>query len=214
MIAPPGARLSRVDPASCEVHDLAAAAAWLASGGIVVFPTETFYGLAVNPRSEAAVAAIFALKGRDQAVQLPLVAASREAVERVLGALDEGSRRLADRFWPGPLSLVVPATTSVARGVHNGTGTVAVRVPSHPVARRLAEAAGGLVTATSANRHGEPPAARVESLDGLAADPRVFVVDGGPTPGGLPSTIVDARTKPPVLVRPGAVKWEDVLAST
>jgi L-threonylcarbamoyladenylate synthase len=204
-------RRVRVDPETCAAADLTAAAAWLAGGGIVAFPTETVYGLAVDPRSGTAVAGLFALKGRAFNLALPLVAASLEAIERALGPLDARSRRLADGFWPGPLSLIVPAPEAIASDVHGGVGTVAVRVPSHAVARALAQAAGGLVTATSANRHGEPPAVRVEDLGSIADDPRVLVVDGGEAPGGLPSTIVDARPEMPVLVRAGAVSWERVL---
>jgi L-threonylcarbamoyladenylate synthase len=207
----PIVRRLRVSPATCATADLAVAAAWLASGGIVAFPTDTLYGLAVDPRSDLAVAALFDVKGRDQRVAIPLIAASRAVVDGTLGPLDAASAQLADRFWPGPLSLLVDAPLSISRAVHGGAGTLAVRVPSHQVARALAESAGGLVTATSANRHGEPPALCAGALGALAADPRVFVVEGGPAGGGAPSTIVDARRSPAVLVRDGAVPWDRVL---
>jgi len=211
MAADKAVRHVRVHPEACAVVDLAVAADWLADGGIVAFPTETVYGLAVDPRSEPAVERLFALKGRALRLALPLVAPSIEAVELALGPLDSRSRQLAGGFWPGPLSLIVPAPAAIAREVHGGGGTVAVRVPSHPVARAVAQAAGGLVTATSANRHGQSPATRADELGVIADDPRVFVVDGGPAPGGLPSTIVDARPEVPMLVRAGAVPWERVL---
>jgi L-threonylcarbamoyladenylate synthase len=206
-------RLTVVDPATCGAGDLAAAAAWLRRGGIVAFPTDTVYGLAVDPRSAAAVDAVFALKGRPADGALPLVAASLEQVERHLGRLDAAGAVLAARFWPGPLALLIAAPDVVAAQVHAGTGAVAVRVPAHGVATALAAAFGYPVTATSANRSGEPPAIAARDLVGLAADRRVHVIDAGEAPGGPPSTIVDTRAARPRLVREGAVPWNRVLES-
>jgi L-threonylcarbamoyladenylate synthase len=202
-----------VDPEHCRPTDLAPAVAWLRDGGIVALPTDTLYGLAVDPRSPAAVHALFSLKGRDAGVALPLIGASREQIEAVCGDLGASTRRLADACWPGPLALIVDAPASIAPAVHAGTGTLAVRVPAHAVARALAEAAGHLLTATSANRSGAPPAMTAGALMGLAEDARVLVVDGGAVPGGAPSTIVDARGARPVLVRAGAIAWDRVLKS-
>ena len=191
---------------------LAHAADWLRAGGIVAYPTETFYGLAVDPTSADAVAALFDLKGRDPAMAMPLIAASREAVERACGALAGANARLADAFWPGPLTLVLDAPPQVTAAVHAGRRTIAVRVPGLDAARQLAATFGGLITSTSANRSGEPPVRAAGDLAWLAGDTRVLVIDGGETPGGAPSTIVDARaTTPPVLVREGAIAWSRVL---
>lgn len=202
-----------VDPATCEAADLVAAAQWLIAGGIVAYPTDTFYGLAVDPRSAAAVEALFDLKGRDARVAMPLLAASPAQVEFAFGAMDDVSGRLARMFWPGPLSLILGAPASIAAGVHGGIGTIAVRVPAHPVARALAAKLAFPVTATSANRSGQPPAATARDLGVVGGDPRVMVIDGGTTPGGQPSTIVDARRTPPTLVRDGAIAWIRVLES-
>ena len=200
-----------VDPATCRAEDLEPARLWLQSGHIVALPTDTFYGLAVDPTSEAAVRALFDLKGRDPRTAMPLIAASLAQVQALLGALGASSRRLADAFWPGPLSLILDAPDRIAPAVHGGRRTVAIRVPAHPVARGLAAAFGGVVTATSANRSGEPPASTVEGLGPVGVDPRVLVIDGGAAPGGAPSTIVDARGAQPVLVREGAIAWIRVL---
>jgi L-threonylcarbamoyladenylate synthase len=201
-----------VDPRADAAIDLTPAVAWLARGGIVLMPTDTFYGLAVDPTSDDAVRALFDLKGRDPNMAVPLIAASREAVER-LCVVDAVSARLALACWPGPLSLIFDAPSTIARGVHGGRQTIAVRVPADGIARSLAAAFGGIITATSANRSGAPPASRVEDVDDVADDPRVFVIDAGPTPGGAPSTIVDARSGAPVLVREGATPWSRVLGS-
>lgn len=178
-----------------------------------MYPTETFYGLAADPRQTDAVAAIFDLKGRPAGMALPLIAASLSQVERLTGALAGHNRQLADAFWPGPLSLVLDAPPSVAPTVHAGTGTIAVRVPGHAMARALAEAHGGPITATSANRSGEPAPTEPAGAAAITADPRVLVLDDGRTPGGEPSTIVDARRTPIRIVRHGAVPVERVLRS-
>ncbi len=201
----------RVDPRSFDLGALAPAVAHLRAGGIVALPTDTFYGLAVDPTQAAAVTRLFEVKGRAATEALPLIAVSIEAVEQFGGALSPLSARLARQFWPGPLSLLVSAPGTIAPGVAGGTGAVAIRVPGHPVARAIAGLFGAPITATSANRSGEPPARRAVGLDRLG--PEVFVVDAGETPGGLPSTIVDARVNPPRLVRAGSVSWDRVLGS-
>ena len=201
----------RVNPASCTSEDLLPAVQWLRDGKIVAYPTDTLYGLAVDPASELAVRALFQLKGRQATVALPLIAASRAQVEAWCG-LNAAARRLADEFWPGPLSLICDAPGTVVPAVHAGRRSVAIRVPAHPVARTLAAAWGSPITATSANRSGQRPAQFVAELDAVVDD-RVLVLDGGDTAGGPPSTIVDARVMPAHLVRDGAISWERVLNS-
>lgn len=201
----------RVDPSRCTEADLAAAVEWLRAGKLVAYPTDTFYGLAADPASETAIRGLFALKGREASAAIPLVASSVAQVEMWCG-LSQLSRRLADEFWPGPLSLVCEAPARVVAAVHAGRRTVAIRVPNHPIARALASAFGGPVTATSANRSGE---AAVDCATALpwVNDDRVLVVDGGETAGGAPSTIVDVRDRAPLLIREGAIAWDRVLHS-
>jgi L-threonylcarbamoyladenylate synthase len=186
---------------------------WLGGGGIVAFPTDTLYGLTVDPTSETAVASLFDLKGRRAEAALPFVAASVDQVFTWATRVSDDTRRLAATFWPGPLSLIVDAPDGIVPSVHARGGSVAVRVPAHDVARALAAAWGAPLPATSANRSGEPPATAASELGAIARDARVLVIDGGRTPGGLPSTIVDARQRPIVLVRDGAVPWRRVLES-
>lgn len=187
------------------------AAQVIARGGVVAVPTETFYGLAVDPRQPAATARIFEIKGRPATLALPLVAASLEQVIAICGPLDAATMRAARAFWPGPLSLVVAAPASSA-----GNRTIAVRVPSHDFVRALAERAGTMLTSTSANRTGEPPAETAEAVAASLGDLVDLIVDGGRTPGGKPSTIADLRGvngEPPRLVRDGAIAWDRVLES-
>jgi L-threonylcarbamoyladenylate synthase len=206
-------RVLQIGAGPVSAASLSPAVRWLAGGGIVAFPTDTLYGLAVDPFSSDAVAALFDLKGRPSTSAIPLVAGSRVAIETWLGRLDDASGALAERFWPGPLSLIVDAPSTIAAAVHAGTHSVAVRVPDHDLARAFAEACGHPITATSANVSGAPPVSTAAALGTIAGDPRVLVIDGGPTPGGPPSTIVDARRGEPIIVRDGAIARDRVLRS-
>jgi L-threonylcarbamoyladenylate synthase len=189
---------------------VAQAAAVVRQGGIVAYPTDTLYGLAADPRDPRAVARLFAVKERPSDHAIPLVAAD-EAAAAQAGRLTPLTLKLAARFWPGPLTLLVRADERLAPAVHGGTRLVGVRVPDSRVARALARAAGGLITATSANRSGAAATADPDDLERLGASGLDLLLDAGLAPGGPPSTIVDVTAEPPLLVRPGAVPWERVL---
>lgn len=186
------------------------AAAVIAAGGVVAFPTDTFYGLAADPRSDAALDRLFGLKGRPQDRTVPLIAADTAQVAAV-AHVSPLAGALGRAFWPGPLTLVLEARAGLAAAALQD-GRVAVRVPDHPVARALALAVGHPITATSANRSGVPatpdPQRVKQSLPGLD-----LVLAVGPAPGGPASTIVDASGAAPRLVRAGAVAWARVLES-
>jgi len=201
-----------VDPFTPASDAIAEAAAIVLRGGVVAYPTDTLYGLAVDPLSSAAVARLFAIKGRDRSRAIPLVASDAEQVEAWAGELSKVARALAARWWPGPLTLIIPAHSTLCRDLLGEGGTVAVRVPAHAVAVALAREVGWPITSTSANRSGDPPMERPGDLvalqSGLGA-----IVDAGPAPGGPPSTIVDVTGRTPRLVRAGAVPWDRVLRS-
>ena len=182
------------------------------AGGVIAMPTDTFYGLGVDPFRADAVARIFAVKGRSAERALPLIAADADQVHDRMGALPSLAERLASRFWPGPLTLLVAAPAALAVGVSGGTGKVGLRVPAHAVARALCAACGTLLTATSANISGEPPSADPDEIWRTLGDRIDVLVDAGTTPGGTPSTIVDATGSTPVLVREGAIRWSEIQA--
>jgi L-threonylcarbamoyladenylate synthase len=187
------------------------AAAIVRSGGIVAFPTDTLYGIAADPFNAEAVEKVFVAKGRTTDRALPLVAADITQVESALGKLPEIGAWLAARFWPGPLTIVIAALPAVS-AVSGGTGGVGVRVPGHPIARALCRAVGQPLTATSANRSGEPPTDDPAVVASTLAGYLDALVDGGRSPGGAPSTVVDVTTGEARLVRAGAISWEQVLA--
>lgn len=200
-----------VDPVNPAPGLLREAADAIGTGAVVAYPTDTFYGLAVDPRSAEPVRRLYRVKQRDPLRPVPLIAADEDQVLQQVGMMTETARRLAARFWPGPLTLVIEAAPGRCAGLGESGPTVAVRVPADPVARGLAKAAGHPITATSANRSGEPPASTADEVAAWLGASIAVLLDAGRLAGRLPSTIVDVTGPAPVLVRAGAVPWERVL---
>jgi L-threonylcarbamoyladenylate synthase len=188
------------------------AAAALRAGGLVAYPTETYYGLGALARDAAAVERLARVKGRPDGKPLPLLAADVAAVEAV-AVLDADARRVAAALWPGPLTLVLPVRPGLPAPVTAGTGTVGIRVPGSALARRLAAEAGGALVSTSANLAGAPPPRRPADLDPALRARLDLVLDGGEAPGGLPSTVAVVAGGTARLVREGAVPLAAVLAA-
>ncbi|MFM7069011.1 MAG: L-threonylcarbamoyladenylate synthase, partial [Actinomycetes bacterium] len=205
-----------VDAAAPDDSLVGRAADLLRAGGLVAFPTETVYGLGADATSPNAVARIFEVKGRPASDPLIVHVATIAAARQVAARWDERADLLAARCWPGPLTLVVERAGNVADAVGGGRSTVAVRVPAHPVALALLEAARVPIAAPSANRFGRvSPTTAAHVLDELAdrLDPRTdAVLDGGPAIVGVESTVVDLTGPTAVVLRPGGVSV-DVLAS-
>ena len=198
-------RVLRVDPATPDAAALADAAAVLTAGGIVAFPTETFYGLGVAALDAAAVRRLFALKGRSESRPI-LVLVDDPARVDALALVSDTARALMARHWPGALTLVLPARALVPVELTAGTGTIGVRQPGHAVARGVAAALGGPVTAPSANLTGAAPPTTAEDVRRVL-DGRIDVIlDGGRTRGGLASTVLDVTVDPPRVLRAGAVR--------
>ncbi|MBS1110333.1 MAG: Sua5/YciO/YrdC/YwlC family protein [Anaeromyxobacteraceae bacterium] len=192
-------------------RDVAEAASALRRGSLVVYPTETFYGLGALATLPAALARLAAAKLRPADKPLPLVAADDAMAFALWAAVPAEARVLAGAFWPGPLTLVAAAAPGLPGPVTLG-GAVGVRVPGSELARELCRLAGGPVISTSANPSGGPAPASVEELDPELLSRVDLVLDGGPTSGGLPSTVVQVGDGGPRLLRAGAVPWEAVEA--
>ncbi len=176
-----------------------------AAGGVVLIPTESFYGLGADPRNAAAVERVLGLKGRPEALGLPVVCCDWSQLEQLVEIPAEHRVKLS-RVWPAALSVVAVERSSTPAG---RSGTLAVRIPDHDVLRVLLYRTGPL-TATSANGHGEPPCTVVdEALASLHGEPDL-VLDGGALPGGRVSTMVDLAADKGRVIRPGAVGWEQL----
>jgi L-threonylcarbamoyladenylate synthase len=195
-----------------EPGAVARAAAILRRGGLVAFPTETVYGLGANALDAAAVARVFEAKGRPPTNPLIVHVAGVDQVKQVAADWPDIAARLAERFWPGPLTLVLPKRPELPDIVTARGPTVAVRVPAHPVARALLKEADVPIAAPSANRSTElSPTTAAHVLRGLAG--RIdLVLDGGPTSGGIESTVLDVTTAPPRVLRPGLVSRSEIEA--
>jgi len=199
-----------VDPGAPQRDAIQEAATWIRNGGVVAIPTDTLYGLACDPFRADAVSRLFAVKGRAAGQALSLIAADAAQVAVHLGAVPPLGARLAQRFWPGPLTLIVVAPASLVRDVTGDTGTVGVRVPADTVARAIAAACGRPITATSANVSGQPATSDPDDIERTLGDRIDLLIDTGPTRGGAPSTIVDVTSAEPRLVREGAIPWDEI----
>lgn len=175
------------------------------SGGLVILPTETFYALAADPWNEPAVERIFRIKDRPRDKPLPLIAANRPSVQNLIVGPDREVVRLMDEFWPGSLTILLTPARSVSRLLTDPAGRIGVRVPSDCAARSVADRAGGWLTATSANRSGEPAADQVVMIPTAVRKAVDLVVDLGRSPGGLPSTVVEWSVGKLRIIREGAV---------
>ncbi|HUZ43772.1 MAG TPA: L-threonylcarbamoyladenylate synthase [Acidimicrobiales bacterium] len=192
------------DPPSADA--VTAARAALSAGGVVGLPTDTVYGLAVDPAVTGATGALFALKGRPVGTALPVLVAGVEQADR-LGDLSDGAHALARSLWPGGLTLVVGRRSGVDMELGGRPDRIGLRCPAHPVPLALCRQSGPLA-ATSANRHGEPDLASASEV--AETFPGLLVLDGGEC-RGVSSTVVDATEDEPRLLRAGAVAWEEVL---
>ncbi len=187
----------------------------LRDGGIIAYPTETFYGLGVKFDVPDSLERLYDLKKRPKEKAMPLIIGDRSLLrmivsEKWLENVPPVADPLIRRFWPGPLTLLFPAKQGLSEYLTADTGKVAARVPGESFALHLATRAGFPITATSANISGKPPAINTADVTGYFGDALDLVIDGGPTPGGLPSTIVDVSGEKLEIVREGAISRKDV----
>jgi L-threonylcarbamoyladenylate synthase len=196
-------------PSAAEID---AAVAALKRGECIGLPTETVYGLAADARNPAAVRRIFELKGRP--ADHPLIVHLPDAATMADFAIDvpQAATRLAEQFWPGPLTLILWRAPGVPDAVTGGQDTVGLRVPAHPVARAVLAAFGGGVAAPSANRFGHISPTRAEHVRGEFGDALPIVLDGGPCEVGIESTIIDLSSREPRILRPGGISREAIEA--
>ncbi len=198
-------RVVAVDPVKPDESVMRAAAARVQAGGLVAFPTESFYGLGADALDPAAVARVFEVKGRPDDKPLLVLVDSVEMAAEMAAAIPDGARALMARHWPGALTLVLRASARVPAGLTGGTGTVGVRLPGHAVARALVVAAARPITAPSANPSAAPAPRTAADVRGYFDGRVELILDGGTTPGGAGSTVADCTVWPPRILRQGPV---------
>ena len=182
----------------------------LKSGGIVAIPTDTVYGLGADPFNADAVQRLYTLKGRPDGKPIPLVLSSVDDVHRVAQNLPDYFFHLTDRFWPGGLTIIVEAK-DLLPVLTAGGNTVGVRIPDNPLLLKILKTFGGPAAITSANLSGEPPATSPQEIGEALASRIDVIVDGGKTPGPVPSTVYDISVSPPLIRRHGVIS-ENTLA--
>lgn len=192
--------------------NIARAIAALRAGGLVAFPTDTVYGLAVLAENEEAVARLYRVKGRGERKPIAVLLAEPTDLALVAREIPESARLLAARFWPGALTLVVPSLDSVPATVRAGSPNVGVRVPDHPLARDLIRRLGAPLATTSANRSGRGSLTHADEV-WLELNGQIEYIIEGECPGGVESTVVDLSTAPPAILREGAIPRAEIEAA-
>jgi L-threonylcarbamoyladenylate synthase len=183
----------------------------LQSGGLVAFPTDTVYGLGAIAFNAKAVDSIYAAKDRPVEKAIPVLIGDVDDLEKVSAEVPEIALKLAARFWPGPLTLVVPKHPDLPEAV-SASSTVGVRIPDHPAARTLLRMAGPMAV-TSANLSGQPSPSTAQEVIAQLGSRIAFVLDGGITPGGVPSTVVNCIGPEPKILRAGPIPEKEILAA-
>ena len=204
-------QIIRIDPHQPGSQWLSPALEILQAGGVVAYPTETFYGLGVDAFNKVAIKKIFSIKERSFSQPFLILIPDRSYLPLCTAEVSRNARRLMEHFWPGPLTMVFSVSPNLPSVLTAGTKKIAVRISSHPIARALTSTFAGPLTSTSANiSGGQSPASAEEvfsQLDGMID----LIIDGGKTPGQLPSTIVDVTFSLPRIVRAGVVPFNEIL---
>lgn len=189
------------------------AIATIQRGGVIAFPTDTVYGLGASLGHPEALARIFEIKARDHQRTLPVLLASPAELSKITHSVSPVLRAMAQSFWPGPLTIALPALDTLPAAVVASDNTVGVRVPDHSVALTIAQRCGGAIAATSANISGEPAACRGDEIDPALADQIDLVLDGGIAPCGLASSVIRPEGDTIVVIRAGAIPAATLLAT-
>jgi len=195
---------------SADEKGLQRAVELLRAGGIGAFPTDTVYGLGARIDSETAIKKIFKAKGRSHGQPLPILIADAEQLRQIAAQIPPLAWKLAERFWPGGLTIVVPKAPQISDLISAGGSTVAVRLPKHPVPVALIRGLGMPIIGTSANLSGQPSPVTAEDVITQLGEKLDFVIDGGCCPGGKESTIIDLTQQPPRILREGAIPRKEI----
>ena len=200
-------QILKINPQQPEDELIHRAVRFLQTGGVVAFPTETFYGLAVDATNSDAIERIFRIKGRTFRNPIALITGSKNDISGLVTEIPDVAQKLMQTFWPGPLTLLFTASPQIRPRLTAGTGRIGIRVSSHPIADCLANRLGGPITATSANLSGAAECTTAAEVLAILGDQVDLVIDGGPVPGGKGSTFLDITMDPPACTREGAIPF-------
>lgn len=200
----------RIDPLEPDPSVLSRAIEFLRNGGVAAYPTETFYGIGADAGNSSAIDKIFDIKGRERLNPIPLIIGDQSLLGAVVEDVPSVAASLIATFWPGPLTLVFRAAPSLNQALTGGTGKIGVRLSSHPLARLISNGISGAITATSANLSGAAECVSAEEVIASLGERIQTVIDGGKTPGGKGSTVIDVTSSPPRIYRRGAVAVEAI----
>jgi len=185
----------------------------ISKGGIVAFPTESFYGLGVDATNSHAVKRLFKVKRRDHTLPILILISSLRDLPQYVAYIPSRAKRLGEKFWPGGLTMVFQSSPILSSVLTSGTGKVGIRISSHPLANALSKMSNVPITATSANISGMPPCIKADQVVKWFNDGVDLTLDGGSTQGKYPSTILDVTSDPPLIIREGMVKVEEIIES-
>jgi L-threonylcarbamoyladenylate synthase len=202
-----------VSASAISIAGLDDAIAALRADELVVFPTETFYGIAADPFSPSALEKLFAIKGRDPQKPIALIAADAEMALSIAREISTVARSLAKAFWPGPLTIVLPARAGFPAQLVGPDGGVGVRVSPHPIARALSEGLARPITATSANRSGEEPATTIRAAHESLGDKVKVFLEGGTLHASAPSTVISCDVSGYRIIRTGAISEHEIVSA-
>ena len=202
----------KIDPGNPEQALIDRAVEILSGGGVIAYPTETLYGLGAHAGNAEAVEKIFIIKGRPFAKPIALIMGNEENMEELVREVSPASRRLMEAFWPGALTLVFNASSRILPPLTAETGTIGIRISSHPIASAIAKTLHFPITATSANLSGEGECSTAEEVAERLKEKIDAIIDGGGARGGVSSTILDVTTDPPVIIREGTIPASSIYA--
>lgn len=202
-----------VEDASFLQRAVQRAVSVIETGGMVAFPTESFYGLGVGATNESALERLFLVKKRDPAVPVLILISSLEELSEYAASIPREALELGRRFWPGGLTMVLKASPWLSSLLTAGTGKIGIRIPGHPLAHALTLALNVPITGTSANISGSPPCTSAEQVVQSFGNRIDLILDGGITEGTQPSTILDVTITPPLLLREGIITVEEIIRS-
>jgi L-threonylcarbamoyladenylate synthase len=197
--------IMRIDPEQPSPRLVEKAAAVIKRGGVIIYPTETLYGLGANPLDPEAMQGLYTIKGREEAKPIPFLIKDQEMLTMLVEEIPSIGRQLMERYWPGALTLIFRAKRELPPPLCGEGDTIGLRISAHPIARLIVEAVETPLTSTSANPAGEGNLTDIQSIAQVFGDQVDLIIDGGQVPG-IGSTVVDLTTTPPTVVRPGMIE--------